>query len=97
MSELEHFGEELYEMEERIRRLAISCNIELTDANIVAIIRKNFSICPHGPNAKSNELRGLLMMKYNIEEHCIESVGAEKCLQIVTELNEKLKKHGFKL
>ncbi len=97
MSEMEHYDMELYEMEKRIRRLAIACDFELTDTNIVAFIRGNYDVCPAGDEHTKKELRGLLMMKYNIEEHCIQTIGAEKCLQVVSALNKQLGKEGFQV
>jgi hypothetical protein len=97
MSELEHYDMELYEMEKRIRRLAISCDFELTDTNIVAFIRGNDEMCTGGEEHTRKELRGLLMLKYNIEEHCIQTVGAEKCLQVVSAMNKQLRREGFQV
>lgn len=91
-----HYDEELYALDKRIKRLAISCGIDLSQKDIiVSLIKGNYSVCTKGDNPKKNELRGLLMLKYDIQEHCIASLGTDKCLEIVEEIDEKLKKCGF--
>ena len=64
-------------MDERIKRLALSCGVNLkTHDAIVSLIKGDFSVCARGESPKRSELRGLLMLKYNIEEACIAQLGA---------------------
>ena len=96
MSGLEHYDQELYALDKRIRRLAISCGIDLEQKGvIVSLIKGDYSICSRGDNPKRKELRGLLMLKYGIQEHCINEIGTDKCLQIVNDVDKKLKQCGF--
>jgi hypothetical protein len=96
VSGLDHFDKELYALDKRIRRLAIACGVDVTqDGIIVSLIKGNYGVCPSGNNPKREELRGLLMLKYNIEEHCIDSIGVDECLQIIEEVENKLRKQGF--
>lgn len=96
MSGLEHYDQELYALDQRIKRLAISCGIDLKQKDIiVSLIKGNYSVCQSGNNPKRKELRGLLMLKYDIQEHCIHSLGVDKCSQIIDEVDEKLREKGF--
>ena len=96
MGELEHYDQELYALDERIKRLAISCGIDLKQKDIiVSLIKGSYSVCHRGNNPICEELRGLLMLKYDIQKHCIDSLVASRCSQIIDEVDEKLRKRGF--
>lgn len=96
MSGLEKYGDELYALDERINRLAISCSIDIHDnAMIVSLIKGDYSVCKRGDNPKRKELRGLLMLKYNIEEHCINDLGVNECSDIIEKVNRKIQQHGL--
>lgn len=96
MSGIEKFEEEILEMDERIDRLAIACGVALSkDENIVALIKRNFSVCTSGNETTRRRLRGLLMLKYKIEDHCIHSLGTDKCMQIIHDVHEKMRHEGF--
>ena len=96
MSGMEHYDEELLALDKRIKRLAISCGIDLDKKGIiVSLIKGDYSMCSSGANPKRKELRGLLMLKYDIQEHCIESLGTDECFKIVEGVDDKLKKAGF--
>lgn len=96
MSGLEHYDQELFDLEKRIRRLAISCDIDISDKNvIISIIKGNYNDCKNKNNPKKDELRGLLMLKYDIQENCLDSIGVNECFDIVKQVDEKLHKCGF--
>ncbi len=96
MSNYGHYDEELLALDKRIKRLAISCGIDLNQKGIiVSLIKGNYTVCTSGNNPKRKELRGLLMLKYDIQEHCIHSLGTDNCLKIVEGVDNKLKKAGF--
>jgi hypothetical protein len=96
MSGLEHYDQEIFALDKRINRLAISCGVDLKQEGIiVSLIKGNYSVCTRGKNRRRKELRGLLMLKYDIQEDCIESLGAGKCSLIIDKVNEKLRKRGF--
>ena len=53
MSDLEHYDRELYELDQRIRRLALACGVDLTQKEtIVSLIKENYDVCKHGDNPK---------------------------------------------
>ncbi len=96
MSDLENYENELLALDERISRLSLVCGVDINiDENIVSLIKGNFSICKKANDHTARELRGLLMLKYNIEEHCVEELGADKCLTIINDIHEKMKHEGF--
>ena len=97
MSDLEHFDQELYAVDARIARLGIACGVDLGNRDvIVALIKGNYAVCPHANMVKRDELRGLLMLKYDIEERCIESIGTDQCHYLIEEKEAKLRKRGLK-
>jgi hypothetical protein len=97
MSGLERFDEELLELDTRIERLALACGVDLGQRETIAtLITGDYSICRGGGNPRERELRALLMMKYNIEEHCAASLGAAQCRRILEEEEQKLVRRGFK-
>lgn len=96
MSGSGHYDEELLALDKRIKRLAISCGLDLSQKGIiVSLIKGDYSVCTNDNNPKKQELRGLLMLKYDIQEHCLHSLGTDSCYKIVEEVDEKLKKAGF--
>lgn len=99
MSGLDHYEEELTALDKRIARLALLCGADLTREDVlIHLIKGQFEACPQsGAIDKSHlqELRALLMMKYNIEVSCIHSMGAEQCARLIAEHDDKLKRAGF--
>jgi len=96
MSDLEHFDKELFELDQRIRRLALACGVDLTQKEtIVSLIKGNYDVCKHGDNPKRQELRGLPILKYHIEEHCIASLGADQCARLIDEEEARLQQRGL--
>jgi hypothetical protein len=97
MSALEHFDDELLALEERIKRLGIACGVDLAQKNaVVSVIMGDFGACRHGDMPKREELRALLMMKYQIQTHCIDALGAGDCLKIVEDIDARLARRGFR-
>ena len=93
MSGLEHYDDELFALDQKIMRLAISCGIDLAQNNvIVSLIKGDYSVCSRGDNPKRETLRGLLMMKYKIEKDCVDSLGVDECYKIVNEVESKIHK-----
>jgi len=95
MNGLEHFDEELYQLDERIGRLALACGVDLTQKDmVVSLIKGNYGVCEYGDSPKRQELRGLLMLKYHIEERCIATLGPEECAQLIDEEEARLRQRG---
>ncbi|HNB00397.1 MAG TPA: hypothetical protein PLK61_01220 [Nitrosomonas sp.] len=93
-----HFDKELFELDERIGRLAIACGVDIAQKNtIVSLIKGNYSVCLQGDNPRRQELRGLLMLKYHIEESCIDAIGANECAQLIDDEEARLRQRGFSI
>jgi hypothetical protein len=92
-----HFEHELLALDERIRRLALSCGVDLSAPDrIAALIKGDYSVCARARTPKHEELRGLLMLKYHIEESCIAQLGIGDCKRIVEAEEAELKRRGFR-
>ncbi len=99
MSGLHNYDGEIHALEERIGRLALLCGADLSHPEIViGLIKGNFDVCSHREAVAPehlNELRALLMMKYQIEVNCIDTIGAAECAQLIAEQDERLRRSGF--
>lgn len=92
-----HFDNELLALDERIRRLALSCGVDLAAHDMIAaLIKGDYSVCTHARNPRHEELRGLLMLKYHIEESCIAQLGVGDCKRIVEAEEAELRRRGFR-
>ncbi|MBK7665482.1 MAG: hypothetical protein IPJ21_18490 [Sterolibacteriaceae bacterium] len=67
MSELEHYDREIYELDQRIGRLALACGADLSRHEVVVgLIKGHFESCAHTDalsKSRLAELRALLMLK----------------------------------
>ena len=98
MSDRAHFDRELYSLDQRIRRLGIACGADLrSSAVIVALIQRHYQVCRNADMLKREELRGLLMLKYRIEAHCIDELGAQQCRAIIADVDARLRRRGIGL
>jgi len=99
MSELEQYDREIYELDARIGRLALACGADLSLSEvIVGLIKGRFEVCAHKTDLKAArllELRGLLILKYKIEEQFLEEFGAADFVRIVAEQDALLSMRGF--
>ena len=99
MSGLQHYDEQIEELDRRIGRLALLCGADLSRRDVVVgLIRGQFEQCEHADALAAPhraELRALLMLKYKIEVSCIGDLGAEHCAQLIAEQDEKLRRRGF--
>ena len=99
MSELEHYDQEIYALDERIGRLAQICGADLSRTEVVvALIKGRFEFCTRSDalaKVKREELRGLLMLKYRIEASCIDAIGTEECGRLIAEQEERVRRRGF--
>ena len=99
MSELEHYDRDLYELDARIGRLALACGAELSRSEVVVgLIKGQYDVCAHKEKlspAKLLELRGLLMLKYKIEDEYAEEFGVADFDRMVAEQDALLSKRGF--
>jgi hypothetical protein len=99
MSELEHYDREIYELDERIGRLALICGADLSRSEVVeALIKGRFEVCTHSGDlskVRLEELRGLLMLKYKIEASCADSLSVAQFDRLITEQDARLRKRGF--
>ena len=99
MSELDHFDREIFELDERIGRLALICGADISRSAVVAaLIKGQFDVCAHKNNlsrAKLEEIRGLLMLKYKVEASCVDDLGVQHFDRLVAEQDIRLSIRGF--
>ncbi|MBI4693272.1 MAG: hypothetical protein HY749_04550 [Gammaproteobacteria bacterium] len=100
MSELEHSGHELYELGERIGRLAIMGGVNLaSDEIVIALIKGDFAYCgQHSPTLTQHlfdELRSLIMLWYQLEQRTIEMFGEDVGSKVIAEQEARLRQRGF--
>lgn len=99
MSGLQHYDEQIEALDTRIGRLALLCGADLSRRDVIVhLIKGQFGDCDHAAgiaNEHRQELRALLMMKYNIELSCIDAIGAEQCAQLIAAHDDKLRRRGF--
>lgn len=99
MSGLQHYDEQIEELDRRIGRLALLCGADLSQREVVVrLIKGNTATCEHAASVAPEhraELRALLMMKYRIEMSCVDSLGAEHCAKLIAEQDDKLRRSGF--
>lgn len=99
MSGLEHYGDELQALDQRIGRLALLCEADLTrHETIMSLIRGDFAACPRVDALslpRLRELRGLLMLRYRIEEKCLADLGAEACVRLIEDEQARLRRSGM--
>ena len=99
MSELGHYDREIYEMDERIGRLALLCGADLSRPEVVIrLIKGQFEDCSRRDalnTRRLEEIRGLLLLKYKIEAACADSLGGAECARIVAEQDALLRQRRF--
>lgn len=97
MSQLEHYDDEIFALEERISRLAIACRIDLTDSVQLAAVRQGeHTRVASGSQRSVHLLRQLLNLKDYVTVHCIEDHGVDECRQIMDEIEARLRQNGFR-
>ena len=99
MSELEPYDRDIFELDARIGRLALACGADLSRPEVVvSLIKGQYAACAHPQGlspARLLELRGLLMLKYKVEEEISEEFGVADFARIVAEQDALLAKRGF--
>lgn len=96
---IHNYDEQIGAVEARIGRLALLCGADLSRPEVViGLIKGNFAVCGHEANvdpAHRDELRALLMLKYDIKASCVDSIGTADCARLMAEQDEKLRQRGF--
>ncbi len=99
VSELGHFDREIYELDQRVGRLALLCGADLSRPEVVLrLIKGQFEDCtrPEALNALGREeLRGLLLLKYKVEANCADTIGEEQCARLIAEQDAMLRERMF--
>lgn len=100
MNELDHSGHELYELGERIGRLAIAGGVNLaSDEIVIALIRDDFGYCERNSSSLTrhlfDELRALIMLWYQIEQQTLEVYGEDRGSRIIAAQEARLRQRGF--
>jgi ribosomal protein S3AE len=97
MSELEHYGNEIYAIEERIARLAIVCGLDLENNIHVSAVKKgNFVFCVNGDKASHQLFHEMLLLRDYVKSHCASERGSDRCRDIIDDVEERLRQHGFR-
>jgi hypothetical protein len=99
MSGLEHFDRELHDLDLRIGQLARLCDADLSRADVVvALIHGNYAGHVRGSGldrAHFEELRGLLMLRYRVEEKCLAEMDVDACIRMVDAEHARLRAAGL--
>lgn len=99
MTGLEHFDQEIYALDQRIGQLALVCQVDVSRPEVVVgLIKRHYELCAHGAEMdphRRDELRALLMLKYQIEASCIDALGTDDCRRLIVAQDEKLRRRGF--
>jgi len=99
VSELDHYDREIYELDQRIGRLALACGADLSRHEVVVgLIKGHFEGCTHADaftKSRLAELRALLMLKYKIEASCLDAMGVADCSRLISEQDARLRQRGF--
>ena len=105
---LDRLDRSVAELNARIARLAMALNVALDNEEEVRRILSHRPD-PHPMHAEQGprfqqmehehvliELRGLLIMRYGIEQHVAEDQGANVVRRVLEQAEAELRKHGFK-
>ena len=96
MSELEHYDDELFALEERINRLALAGGVDLNEnAQITAIIKGQFAFFSNSDEHVYHLLRELLLLRDYITIHCADERGLKECREILEHVDSRLRRNGF--
>lgn len=100
MSDLGRYDEEIHGVDERIGRLAIALGVDVSqDTVLVSFIRNHLdAFCGNEPGRRAlcEQLRALIMLKYRIEEGCMDYLGDGPCRALLDAERERLRRQGFK-
>jgi hypothetical protein len=96
---IHNYDEQIGAVEARIGRLALLCGADLSRPEVViGLIKGNFAVCGRDVGVDPvhrDELRALLMLKYDIKASCVDSIGTADCARLMAEQDEKLRRRGF--
>ena len=86
MSELEHFDRELAELDKQIVRLGALCGLDPTQQTTITAILGG-AVKPEDFAADQRRtfllLKGLLSLRYYVEKHCVDEIGASQCMEVL--------------
>ena len=97
------------QLNSRIARLAMALNISLTDrANLEAALKEPHDAAAayletvalgegpaHRVRAERAELRGLLVLRYSVEEKLAESLGFTELQELLGKIEQHMEREGF--
>lgn len=102
-NEAQRIGSAVTDLNMRIARLAIALGIRLDQSEDVhRVLHHELSSTSHHPESDRHrahaytELRGLLVMRYDIEKHLIEDMGLQLSRRILEDAELHLAVAGFK-
>jgi hypothetical protein len=86
----------LFPLEEEIRRKALLCSVNLNDeTQLMALLRHHYEQCADPKSPVCDELRGLLVLRYQMEKNCSEAIGGEHCEEVLADIAAHLARLGF--
>jgi hypothetical protein len=82
----------------RIARLAIALDVQLDRKGEQSQLMSHYPVAPNLPMAHQHEeLRGLLVLRYEVQTSCVARIGITATRQILVEAEQKLLLKGFRL
>lgn len=88
MSGIEHFDHELLELDKQIVRLGVLCGLDMTDQEVVMAVLSGKLGVP-GDKLDMRKpymlMKGLLELRYIVEKHCVDDIGASRCSEVLQE------------
>ncbi|MDD2833134.1 MAG: hypothetical protein PHD12_03865 [Methylotenera sp.] len=87
MSGMQHFDHELVELDRRIVRLGNLCGLDmLQDKTVLSILEDEVKPDHFPPEQRKPFLlpKGLLTLRYMVEQQCIDDIGTGNCKQILS-------------
>lgn len=82
----------------RIARLALALHVPLNRQGEMSQLMSRHPVAPNLPMARQHEeLRGLLVLRYQVQTRCVARIGVTATRQILVEAEQKLLLKGFRL
>ena len=98
-SEMQQAESLLQSLNERIARLSLTLDLPIHDEQDIAkVLHWHKELTPFDSalqNREHRELQGLLVLRYHLEKTLVESLGFEKLIEVMTQVETHLSTEGF--
>ncbi|PKO45702.1 MAG: hypothetical protein CVU29_08500 [Betaproteobacteria bacterium HGW-Betaproteobacteria-22] len=87
MSGMQHFDHELTELDRQIVRLGNLCGLDMLQDKTVLSILEDKTKLEHFSKERQKPfllLKGLLTLRYMVEQQCIDDIGTGDCKQVLS-------------